>query len=423
MDVISLNRVAKYYKLYRKPSDRLKEALNPFGKRYHSRFYALKGVSLSVRKGEVLGVIGRNGSGKSTLLKLLSNVLVPDEGEVCVRGKLIALLELGAGFNPEFTGRQNVYFYGAVLGLNSHEMDERIDSILAFADIGQFIDQPLKTYSSGMKSRLGFAVSVHVDPEILVLDEVLAVGDAQFQRKCYSKVREFLGKGKTVIFVSHSMTSVIEFCTRAVLLHEGMVILDGVPKVVADYYQKLAFASDPVEVVADIEKARMRCSSVRSNADPVITNAYVKFKNIHMCNTSGKKLVVVKKGETIVIKYHVEIMSEYEFQEIRLGFMIKNVRGTPIGGARDYYRCDDGKFSYGNLLSVTRKFKVNLLPSDGYTIKLDAIAEINGKDVVLSAMSEALTFDVIDLGGDHEHKPAGLVDLQQNVNIVQVNGL
>ncbi len=423
MDVINLDGVAKYYKLYRKPSDRLKEALNPFGRRYHSRFYALKGVSLSVRKGEVLGVIGRNGSGKSTLLKLLSNVLVPDEGEVRVRGKLIALLELGAGFNPEFTGRQNVYFYGAVLGLNSHEMDERIDSILAFADIGQFIDQPLKTYSSGMKSRLGFAVSVHVDPEILVLDEVLAVGDAQFQRKCYSKIREFLGKEKTVIFVSHSMASVIEFCTRAVLLYEGTVILDGAPKVVADYYQKLAFASDPVEVIADIEKARVRCLGVRSNAGSVVTNAYVKFKNIHMCDTCGKKLVVAKKGETIVIKYHVENMSEYEFSEIRLGFMIKNIRGTPIGGARDYFRCDDGKFTCSDLLSVTREFKVNLLPSDGYSIKLDAIGEIDGKDVVLCAMSEALTFDVIDLGGDHKHKPAGLVDLQQNVNIVQVNGL
>jgi len=188
---ISLKNVSKYYKLYNKPKDRLKEALSRSGKIYHKKFYATKNLDLEIKKGEILGIVGKNGSGKSTLLKLITGVLTPDEGSITVNGKISALLELGSGFNPEFTGMQNIFFYGTILGFSKEEMKEKLDDILAFADIGDFIQQPLKTYSSGMKSRLGFAVAVHIDPEILILDEVLAVGDILFRRKCYAKMEEF----------------------------------------------------------------------------------------------------------------------------------------------------------------------------------------------------------------------------------------
>ena len=230
MSVISLVNVAKYYRLYAEPRDRLKEALHPLGKLFHNRHYALKNVSLDVQRGEVLGVIGRNGSGKSTFLKLVAGVLQPNEGSLSVRGKVTALLELGAGFNPEFTGLDNILFYGGVLGMSPEELKARLPDILAFASLGDYIDQPVKSYSSGMKARLGFSVAVHVDPEILILDEVLAVGDALFKRKCYAKMEEFFNADITILYVSHDANSVNRLCSRAILIEQGEVLLDGDPR-------------------------------------------------------------------------------------------------------------------------------------------------------------------------------------------------
>ena len=242
--VISLKGVSKFYKLYQANKDRLKEALHPLGKKYHRDYYAIRALNLEVRRGEVLGIVGRNGCGKSTLLKLVSKVLQPNEGEIRVSGKVTALLELGAGFNPEFTGRENIRFYSTILGLSIKEIEQLTPAIIEFAELGQFIDQPVKTYSSGMKSRLGFAVAVHVEPDILILDEVLAVGDAAFKRKCFAKMEEFFKAGKTVLFVSHDANSVNKLCTRAVLLHGGNIILDGEPKDVTRFYEKLAYAKE-----------------------------------------------------------------------------------------------------------------------------------------------------------------------------------
>jgi len=241
---ISLKNVSKYYKLYNNPKDRLKEALNRKGKTYHKKFYATKALNLTVRKGEILGIVGKNGSGKSTLLKLITGVLKPDEGAVKVNGKISALLELGSGFNPEFTGLQNIYFYGTILGFSKKEMEAKLDDIIAFAEIGDFLYQPLKTYSSGMKARLGFAVAVHIDPEILILDEVLSVGDALFKRKSYAKMQEFFESGKTIIYVSHALGEINRLCERAIFLHEGSIILDDTPKTVTKYYEKFLFAKD-----------------------------------------------------------------------------------------------------------------------------------------------------------------------------------
>ncbi|GAK56585.1 ABC transporter protein abcA [Candidatus Vecturithrix granuli] len=225
--VISVKNITKTYQLYNSHADRVKEALHPFRKKYHHAFYALQDVSFDVHKGEAVGVIGRNGCGKSTLLQIVCGILKPTAGTVEVKGRISALLELGAGFNPEYTGRQNVYLNGAILGFSKAEMDARFDKIVDFADIGEFIDQPVKTYSSGMYVRLAFAVQVCVDPDVLIVDEALSVGDVFFQQKCFARIREIIAKGTTCLFVSHDTIAVQNLCQRACLLQKGQVVFLG----------------------------------------------------------------------------------------------------------------------------------------------------------------------------------------------------
>jgi lipopolysaccharide transport system ATP-binding protein len=234
---VRLENISKCYKLYKSPKDRLREALHPFRKRYHRNFYALRDINLNVRKGEGLGIIGRNGSGKSTLLQILCGVLQPSTGSVHVNGKIGALLELGAGFNPEFTGRENVYLNGAILGFSREEMDERFDDVASFADIGEFIDQPVKTYSSGMYIRLAFSLQICIEPDILVVDEAISVGDVFFQQKCFKKIDQILEAGTTLFFVSHNMAAVQRLCESALLLNMGRMEYIGSPVEAASLYQ------------------------------------------------------------------------------------------------------------------------------------------------------------------------------------------
>ena len=238
MDIaVSVRNVSKKYPLYAKPADRVKEALNPFGKKFHRDFWALSEVSLEVKKGEAVGLIGRNGSGKSTLLQVVCGILRPTSGEVTTYGRISAILELGTGFNPEYTGLRNVYMNWALMGFSKREIDEKIQSIEEFAEIGDFIRQPVKTYSSGMFVRLAFASAVHVKPEILVIDEALSVGDVFFQQKSFKKLRELSSHGTTCLFVSHDTAAIMNVCDRAVLLSEGQIEFRGKPEeVVSRYY-------------------------------------------------------------------------------------------------------------------------------------------------------------------------------------------
>lgn len=238
---VSVQNVSKKFRLFGSPKERFWEALHPFNKKYHREFWALKDISFEVAKGMTLGIIGRNGSGKSTLLQIICSVLRPTSGEVRVNGRISALLELGAGFNPQFTGRDNVILNGALMGFTRREMEERLPSIEKFADIGEFFDQPVKTYSSGMFVRLAFAGAINVDPDILIVDEALAVGDAKFQHKCYNKFLEFQKKGKTILFVSHSTDAIVRHCDYAVLLENGKVLESGEPKTVMNCYLDLLF--------------------------------------------------------------------------------------------------------------------------------------------------------------------------------------
>ena len=245
---ISVNHVSKVYKLYDNPMDRLKESLGLSRKKKYKEHYALNGISFEIKKGETVGIIGTNGSGKSTILKIITGVLNPTSGSVQVDGRISALLELGAGFNMEYTGLENVYLNGTMLGFSKEEIDARLQDILDFADIGEFIHQPVKTYSSGMFVRLAFAVAINIDPEILIVDEALSVGDIFFQSKCFRKFEEFKERGKTILLVSHDLSSISKYCDRVILLNKGNKVSEGSPKVVVDEYKKiLANKSEGVE--------------------------------------------------------------------------------------------------------------------------------------------------------------------------------
>lgn len=266
--VISARNLAKSYRLWPHPSARLKSlcregaarlfpggsapnrALRRAAATGYREFHALHGLSFDVRRGEAIGIIGRNGSGKSTLLQLIAGILEPGAGSIVTRGRISALLELGSGFNPEFTGRENVYLNGSILGLGTREMDARLEQIIAFADIGDFIDEPVKTYSSGMMMRLAFAVAVSVQPDILIVDEALSVGDVFFTQKCFERIREILASGVTLVFVSHDMAAVQNLCSRALLLHQGRLLHDGTPEECVTRYFALGArraATGPVE--------------------------------------------------------------------------------------------------------------------------------------------------------------------------------
>lgn len=239
--IISLKNVCKCFKRYAHPVDRLKEILLP-GKSRAEEFWALRDINIEVKRGHTLGIVGRNGSGKSTLLQIIVGTLTPTMGEVKVTGRISALLELGSGFNPEFTGRQNVFFNGQLLGLKTQEIEERFDTIASFADIGDFIEQPVKTYSSGMFIRLGFAVATSVNPDILVVDEALSVGDEAFQRKCFARIQDIQERGGTILFVSHAASTVVQLCDSAILMDRGEMLLYHSPKFVVSKYQKLIYA-------------------------------------------------------------------------------------------------------------------------------------------------------------------------------------
>ena len=270
---IHVSGVSKCYHLYDKPQDRLRQSIYPRfqrlfrreSKSYARQFWALKDISFEVKKGETVGIIGRNGSGKSTLLQLICGTLAPTSGTIKTNGRLAALLELGAGFNSEFTGRENVYMNGALLGLSKQEIDDRFDDIIAFADIGEFIDQPVKTYSSGMYVRLAFAIAINVEPQILVVDEALAVGDARFQAKCMNRIKVIQDRGTSIMFVSHDVGAVRTLCGRAIWLEEGQVRMAGDVFPVTGHYMEYLFddRSRTSEVGGTIEA--FNCASVSSN--------------------------------------------------------------------------------------------------------------------------------------------------------------
>jgi len=300
--VISIKNVSKSFKRYAHPVDRLKELLLP-GRSNAEEFWALQDINFEVAKGETLGIIGQNGSGKSTLLQIIAGTLQPTLGEVAVRGRVSALLELGSGFNPEFTGRQNVFFNGRILGLSHGEIEARFDDIAAFAEIGDFIDQPVKTYSSGMLVRLAFAVAVHVDPEVLIVDEALAVGDGIFVHRCMAKIKDFQDSGGTILFVSHDVGAVARLCSKVAWINSGSLVLTGNPPEISREYQAWMYeqinAHHRAELEAsyvphqplkpsEIEEAGMQS---QNKINPFVARAYSAFPQAKRFGTGRAEIV------------------------------------------------------------------------------------------------------------------------------------
>jgi ABC-type polysaccharide/polyol phosphate transport system ATPase subunit len=345
MPVISLKNVSKKYPIYEKPLHRLQEAFakNVFGKkkRYHREFWALRDVSLDVEKGSVVGIVGKNGAGKSTLLQIIAGTLTPTTGSVEVNGRISALLELGAGFNPEFTGRENVFMNGAILGFSEGEMKNRIGEIERFADIGEFIDQPIKTYSSGMYVRLAFAVAINVEPEILIVDEALSVGDVFFQHRCMHKMDQFKKDGKTILFVSHDPNAVKSLCDRAVLIDKGRVLeVDTPDKVVAKYLSLTSMESGVRSQRSEIKSEEPEPKTQDSrpvaheqnipNIDYRYGDKRAEIIGIAVYDMKGNRIVSTMHGETILIR--ISAIVHEELDKPNVGFMFRNKNGVDITG-------------------------------------------------------------------------------------------
>lgn len=327
-------------------------------KKYYREFWALRDVSFTVCRGETYGIVGHNGSGKTTLLQIICGLVTHTSGSVNVSGRIAALLELGAGFNPEFTGRENAQMNASLLGLSAAEFNERFADIQAFADIGIFMDKPVKYYSSGMQARLAFSVAIHVKPDILIVDEVLAVGDEAFQRKCFSRIEDIRRGGTTILFVSHSASAIVELCDRAVLLDHGELIYKGKPKHVISFYQKLLYA--PADKIWDLRKSiqemtavdEQECSKIEDDNDETIndcsrmvgafdpnmkpksTQEYgteaAQIENIRIEDKNGNQVNILVQGEQYFYRYDVLFKKRATY--VRFGMLIKTISGNELGG-------------------------------------------------------------------------------------------
>ncbi|SEG46854.1 teichoic acid transport system ATP-binding protein [Butyrivibrio sp. Su6] len=322
---IEVKNLTKIYKLYDKPMDRLKDSLGLAKKGKFKEHRALNNVSLSVKKGETVGIIGTNGSGKSTILKIITGVLSPTEGEVNVDGHISALLELGAGFNMEYNGIDNIYLNGMMIGFSEEEIEKRMDAILEFADIGDYVYQPVKTYSSGMFVRLAFAVAINIDPEILIVDEALSVGDVFFQAKCYHKFEEFKKKGKTILFVSHDLSSISKYCDRAVLLNQGVLLGEGTPKKMIDIYKQVLVGQYPlpssdVENLLDDESIREAAASADKRADAKIKGDNKASKKE---SVSDVEALEYGDGAAVITEYYIT-----DNKDVRTNSIIKGTDFT-----------------------------------------------------------------------------------------------
>lgn len=335
---IQVKNVSKMYKLYDKASDRLKESLGFSKKKRYKEHFALKNIDFEVKKGETVGIIGTNGSGKSTILKIITGVLNPTDGDVVVNGRISALLELGAGFNMEYTGIENVYLNGTMLGFTEKEIDERLDAILEFADIGDFVNQPVKSYSSGMFVRLAFAVAINIDPDILIVDEALSVGDVFFQAKCYRKFEEFRQQGKTILFVSHDLGSISKYCDRSILINKGVKLAEGTPKAMIDMYKKLLVGQLPLEEEEDEEinslevpKEEPKNEAIQSNPELLeYGNKAAEIVSYTIEDANGIVTDTIEKGTDFTIR--VRLRFHEKVPEPICAFSIKNVQGIEITG-------------------------------------------------------------------------------------------
>jgi lipopolysaccharide transport system ATP-binding protein len=376
--LILVQNVSKLYRLYRRPSDRLREML-PGGRPRHSDFWALRDINFSVEKGETLGLVGPNGCGKSTLLQIISGILQPTTGRVVTRGRIAALLELGAGFNPEFTGRENVYLNGEIMGLSRLEIARVMPSIEAFAEIGEFMERPVKEYSSGMYVRLAFSTAIHVDPEILIVDEALAVGDAVFANRCVRKFQELRDRKITVLFVSHDLGLVKQLSGRAILLLHGRIEAEGAPKDVINRYIGLVLEQTPGHRQQDRLPASFRHGDGAS-----------EILSVQILNARGEEVASVASGEPVTVRVRSRFTRPKS--DPMVGILIRTRIGMDVYGTNTRLEQTDlGDFEAGDELEVDFRIECWLTPQQ-YTL---TVATQNSDGTSLDWLDEAIAFDVV----------------------------
>lgn len=398
---IRVDRLSKCYRIYDRPQDRLRQAIVPRlqrlfrtpPQRYFREFWALREVSFEVKRGETVGIIGRNGSGKSTLLQIISGTLAPTNGTVNVTGRVAALLELGAGFNPEFTGRENVYMNGTLLGMSTQDLKDRFDDIAAFADIGGFMDQPVKTYSSGMFVRLAFATAINVDPDILIVDEALAVGDEAFQRKCFTRIEKIQDRGGTVLFVSHGAQTIVQLCSRAILLDSGELLLASRPKTVVGWYQRFVHATEENackirEEIKTLNSTEMPATSNEKANDPThgdsspfslaarrkarfdpglraqstveYSSRSAKIIEVNIIDAQGNIVNELLHGDRYRLNFSVSF--DTAFPHVGFGMAIKTITGVEIAGQGSNNLGTGIPVEDGDIVDISFPFVNLLLP-------------------------------------------------------------
>ena len=449
-DVIKVENLTKMYKLYDKPVDRIKEAFSSKGKVRYKEHYALRDINFTVKQGETVGIIGTNGSGKSTILKIITGVLSPTEGKVTVDGRISALLELGAGFNPEYNGIENIYLNGTMLGFSREEMTAKLDEIIDFADIGEFINQPVKTYSSGMFVRLAFAVAINIEPEVLIVDEALSVGDVFFQAKCFRKFEEFKANNKTILFVSHDLSSINKYCDRAILLNKGHVVEEGTPKDIIDIYKKILVnqydegeneestleevSSDVTdnsedtqlpdspesadEKVVEVEPAKAIDETLwkaKFNVNPsVVEYGDKRGEIIDFCMMDSNGIITnsIEKDKEFYIKMKIRFNGDVE--EPIFAYTIKDRMGTDLTGTNTLYEnVKVGPKKAGDEVEVTFKQVMRLHGGD-YLVSLGCTSYERMDFVVYHRLYDAFNIMVVS-----EKNSVGYFDLSSEITLKQ----
>ena len=406
---IQVKHLDKMYKLYNKPSDRLRETLGfKVPVREH---YALRDVNFQVERGETVGIIGTNGSGKSTILKIITGVLNPTAGEVKVDGRISALLELGAGFNMEYTGIENVYLNGTMMGFSKEEVDARLQDILDFADIGDFVYQPVKSYSSGMFVRLAFAVAINIDPEILIVDEALSVGDVFFQAKCYRKFEEFKKMGKTILFVSHDLSSISRYCDRVILLNKGVKLEEGSPKQMVDMYKQLLVGQDPAKAEEKKEEQKESWSQ-QFQVNPNMLEYGTKLAEIVDFAVLDDKDRCTNTIENSSFRIRMKVVFHQDIQEPIIAYTFKDIKGTEITGTNTLFEKKSVEHSQaGDSCTVTFEQEM-FLQGGEYLLSFGCTGYKDGEFTVFHRLYDACNITVVS-----NKNTVGFYDMNSKVEI------